>query len=142
MEYDVFNQYPDYLQDFDIIKSLLAMQWEGINSVTVNGRTMLKYLKFVYQSGGIWDDIITVPDGKALGKMIKILLKRHEVVHFDDVLEFVSAWISSSGFELEYHKDSMTMTLRVDKGYYLSGVYERIRDFIPCNMVLAVEIRE
>lgn len=141
MEYDVFNKYPDYLQDFDEIQALCEWQWEVIYDYLIAIKVVYNNLKVHYFPGDCWKAFVKIPSGCYLNETILSFHKKYEVTTLEILRSYVEVWIASNDFTLEYDKDAMTITLTVGKSFYDTIIaYKRIRNVLPCNMELIVNL--
>lgn len=143
MEYEVFYKYPDYLQNFEIIQTLADLQWVYIRSFSSKSESMLRGLHPKGYSSDRWYELYPASTNFETVENMRIFLKRHVAVDITTLKEYIGCWLTTRVYDLTYDSDTMTLTLTVKKsGYHESDNYRKIRNVIPCNMELVVELTE
>lgn len=141
---EIFNKYPDYLQEFSEIAALESWQWRTIREYIIEIERMQSNLLIEFDGfpDGQWVEIVDFPADITEGEALRKLHNCYEVTTLEVLRYYISCWIHEAHFKLAFDKETMTLTVKVTKSRYHDEYYYRIRNVVPCNMLLVVELVE
>lgn len=137
-------KYPDFLQGFKELEEMKNWQWMAVSTYIHEAERMLEQLKLetTWDTGEYWSQITNFPVGINYTNASRLLHHREAVTTLDVLSNYMNCWLLRKRYSLEYDFESMTITLKVQKNLYNDDCYNRIRNIIPCNMLLVVELTE
>lgn len=142
MAYKMIENYPEYLRDFEDIKSISEEMQLYINTYRSVIKQMLKYLKLSSVKFSPWVDVLKgFVELMDYDKKARLQHTVYPIVRLEELKELMECWIVKGRYMVDFDVESATVTVRcVMNEYVARGQMKFIRDMIPCNMDFKMEL--
>lgn len=139
MHRNVFNQYPDYMQDFAEIKKFAAAQWEMMNMTEAYIGWAVETALANRNTDGIWKALIPTSNNITVTEMLPVIFALNFVSTCKNIEEHLYRWVGWEHCRVEYLPDTMTVKIKTDKNFKYEQYEKYVRWFIPYNLSYEIE---
>lgn len=134
------DNFPDYLQDFDELKSIstaieaVVIKFRNTATTMLNARWLDSYDTERWEEI-VWKFGIAEADNVALAAH-----RMYPVITMDEVNYYLKIWMLGKKYTVNYDYDSCTFTIRTTATEStMRSLKTRIRNFLPMNMEVVFE---
>lgn len=147
-KYDVLTWYPKYMQDIEEVKCIADIEERFLSKMKTEKNSMLNDITMSalpIDGNDKWEVILGGYENNAVSYISKIeaikwKINQAKIVTMDSIREYLD-WILGEGKStVEYDDESFVLSVNLINANERTrvNVYNRLREYVPCNILLSV----